>query len=475
MSDPNAVDAPQTITVTVQVGGGVPDSIDLYVPPASSASTTFTTGSRFTSTVASPPGGPLLSIAATGGGSFTFAYSYQVTATAAASVPENDYRGSINVLTSTFLGDIKPVPVTIHVTSQPIAVPSPASVQFRVAQGAPKLDKWVQFTNAGRGTLAITGAAASSASWLSVATSGSLVVLSCDPSGLAPGAYPATVTVSSNARNGPLTIPVEMDVIPAGPPVAFYQGVRDNATFEPGVAVPPGGIVEVVGEQFTTGPPAQAPSLPLGTVLGGATVFVNDQPAPVYYVSGSHPVNQGGQLNFQIPYNIPGGEAIVRVDRDGQRGNSISVPIQAVNPRLLVFGSDAGSLAGYAIAQFSDFAFPIPTTPGVASRPAKAGDTLTFYALGLGQTNPPSVAGIAAPGAEPFARVPGTSKIVFGEALFGIVGVQAIPSYIGLTPGAVGLYQVNVVVPPGVPRGDAVAVYLAVGATLSNRVTIAIQ
>src|SRR5438552_3789864 len=54
VSDPNAVDAPQTITVTVQVGGGVPDSIDLYVPPASSASTTFTTGSRFNSTVVSP-------------------------------------------------------------------------------------------------------------------------------------------------------------------------------------------------------------------------------------------------------------------------------------------------------------------------------------------------------------------------------------------------------------------------------------
>jgi hypothetical protein len=31
--DPNAIDAPQVISVTVQVGGGVPDSIFLYTPP----------------------------------------------------------------------------------------------------------------------------------------------------------------------------------------------------------------------------------------------------------------------------------------------------------------------------------------------------------------------------------------------------------------------------------------------------------
>src|SRR5213078_1536918 len=42
VSDPNAVDAPQDITVTVQVGGAVPDKVDLYVAPnGSTAETTF--------------------------------------------------------------------------------------------------------------------------------------------------------------------------------------------------------------------------------------------------------------------------------------------------------------------------------------------------------------------------------------------------------------------------------------------------
>ena len=33
VSDPNALDAPQTIAVTVQIGGGVPDRMQFIVPP----------------------------------------------------------------------------------------------------------------------------------------------------------------------------------------------------------------------------------------------------------------------------------------------------------------------------------------------------------------------------------------------------------------------------------------------------------
>jgi uncharacterized protein (TIGR03437 family) len=476
VSDPNAIDAPQTIVVTVQVGGGVPDSLDLYLPPNSSTTTSFTTGSRLNPTMISPVGGPTLSIAATGGGSFTFTFSYQVTANAPAGIAEGDYTGGLNVLNSTFPADVKNVPVRVHVTSQPIAILNPAAIQFRVAQGAAKVDKWIPIYNAGSGTLTVTGASVSTAPWLAVTTNGNTAVLTFDPTGLAPGPYSATATISSNARNGPSVVPVEMDVIPAGPPVAFYQGVRDNATFEVGVPVSPGSIVEIVGDQFTTGPPALAPSVPLGPSLGGAMVYVNNEPAPVYYVAASHVVNQGGQINFQIPYDIVGSEAIVRVDRDGQRGNSIAVPVQPASPRLLVFGSDAGGLAGYAIAQFSDLAFPIPPTPGVASRPAKAGDTLTFYALGFGQTNPPVTAGFAAPGTEPFARVPGTPRVMFGGAsIFVTERGVAIPSYVGLTPNSVGLYQINVVVPADAPTGDAVPVFFSIGNVLSNRVNIAIQ
>jgi uncharacterized protein (TIGR03437 family) len=479
VSDPNAVDAPQTIVVMVQIGG-VPDSIEVFLPPNSTRMTSFSAAvNRMTATVNSPGGGTTLSLAQLGGGSFDFAFSYQVTATAGA-VAENDYRGSIVVSGSNFPGDNKTVPVTLHVTSQPIAKLDPESLRFRAAQGAAKFDKWVQVLNSGSGTLAVTGVTIpSSATWLTAKLTGNLIVLTADPTGLSPGAYQTTVAVASNARNGPLSVPVQMDVVATGPPVSFFQGVLDNALIAPGDPVAQGGIVEIVGEQFTTGEIQQAQTLPLGTSMGGATVFVNNVPAPIYYVAASHVVNQGGQINFQIPYDTPSGEAVVRVDRDGQRGNSVTVQVKAAVPRLLAFQPYQGSLAGYAIAVINDGSgntiFPIPATPGVLSRPAKTDDVLTFYALGFGQTSPAVTAGLAAPGVEPLARV-APLKVVFGQSLLPGSGVLVDPSYAGLTPSSVGLYQINVAVPAEAPRGDAVPIYIDMGNNiLSNRVNIAIQ
>jgi uncharacterized protein (TIGR03437 family) len=45
----------------------------------------------------------------------------------------------------------------------------------------------------------------------------------------------------------------------------------------------------------------------------------------------------------------------------------------------------------------------------------------------------------------------------------------------GLTPGDVGLYQVNAQVPAGSPKGAAVPVAISIGGATSNTVTIAVQ
>ena len=163
----------------------------------------------------------------------------------------------------------------------------------------------------------------------------------------------------------------------------------------------------------------------------------------------------------------------MRVDRNDNgtvaTGNTISVPVQARVPRLLEFPF-AG--AEYAIATFTDFVtFPIPTTAGVASRPATVGDTLIFYALGFGQTSPPATEGVAAAGLPSIANC----QMIFGQSVILGPNVVATPSYCGLTPGLVGLYQVNVTVPFGTPKGVAVPVSLAIGSVTSNSVAIAVQ
>lgn len=458
VSDPNAIDAPQTITVTVQIGSAIPDSMELYVPPGGSTSGQFR-APRIFWTVSNPAGGPTLTISTPGGGSFDFSFPYDVTVRAPAGTVDNDYQGSFTVTGSSFVADNKTVPVTAHVTSQPIAKWAPSSLTFRIAQGAAKATQAILFSNAGLGTLAISGATGNP-SWLTAAVQGNVVLLTADPTGMNPGAYQATISVASNARNGPTKIPVELDVLTTGPPLTSYQGVLDNALFGVGDAVAPGGIVALFGEQLTTGPAASAASLPLKTTLGGATVFVNDQPAPVYYVAA-------GQIDFLIPYATPRGDAVVRVDRDGQRGNSVSVKIERTAPRLLRLG-----IGDYGIVVLSDLTtFPLPPTPGLVTRAAKAGvDAIVLYALGLGQTNPAAVDGQAAT-----ATQVSPPRVIFGESVIPGSGVPADPLYAGLTPGLVGLYQINVVVPARSPRGDAIPVYLDLGGVLSNQVNIAIQ
>ncbi len=461
VSDPNAVDAPQTIAVTVQVGSAVPDALDLYLPPGGSASATFTTGSILTVSVNNPTGGPTLAVSTSGGGSFAFSYPYQVTASAPAAAIVNDYAGSFTVSGSSFSSDNKTVAVTAHVTSQPIAGWSPASVQFNIAQGAAAQTQGVGFSNSGAGTLAISGVTGNP-SWLSTSIQGNAIFLTADPTGMTPGAYQATLMVASNAANGPSSVPVELDVLTPGPALTFFQGVLDNALFTVGGSLAPGGIVALFGEQLTTGPVVQNQTVPLQTSLGGATVFVNGQAAPIYYVSP-------GQINFLIPYATPAGPAVVRVDRDGLTGNSVSVNIVPAAPRLLRLG-----IGDYPIAVLTDpvITFPLPPTPGISSRPAVAGvDVLVFYALGMGQTNPPAADGQAAP----YAQV-APSTMMFGQSLLPDSGLTVTPQYAGLSPGSVGLYQVNVLVPALSPKGPAIPVYFDMGGgVISNRVTIAIQ
>jgi len=501
----NAIDSPQTIAVTVQMGGGVPNSISLYMPPGGAASTTFIASNTLNAGASPPSGGLTLAILSEGGGSFQTTAAYQVTATSpATTTPETSYNGRISVISSGFQPDVKSVPVTINVTNMPIGTLVQSSIQFNVAQGAAPVTKWIQLANAGASALAVSGAtisttASSGAAWLTtslngaclIAGVGGCVVATGDPTGLSPGKYTATVTIASTAKNGPFTVPVEMDVVAVGPPVSYFQGVVDNALYAVGATVSPGDLVAVRGEQFTTGVAAAAQSLPLGTTLGGATVYVNGVAVPTYYVAASHVENQGGQITFQVPYSTPAGKATVRVDRNDsgtvQTGNTISVPVQGAVPRLLQFALDVtgNSIASvnniasespvgtnYAIATFPDFAtFPIPTTPGVPSRPAKAGDTLIFYGLGFGQTSPGVTEGVAVPG---LANVP-NCLMIFGTSVLPGLDVISSPAYCGLTPGLVGLYQVNVTVPTGTPSGVAVPVFLQIGSVTSNSVAIAVQ
>jgi uncharacterized protein (TIGR03437 family) len=255
---------------------------------------------------------------------------------------------------------------------------------------------------------------------------------------------------------------VEVEIIPAGPPVAAFGGVVNNATFARDDPIPPGGICALFGEQLINGDPATGTLIPLVQQLGGATLFVNDRPTPLYFSSY-------GQINFQLPFDIPPGDALVRVDREGQRGNTVSVRVTDRAPRFLLIGFEEYGI----IVNNKDGTFAIPAAvsaqTGIPGHPAQRGEALVMYAVGMGQTVPPVATGAGAP-ADPLGWI-----LPLPEAVFGGAETTDV-LYAGLTPFFVGLYQVNVVVPNRSPRGDAVSIVLSQdGQIISNKVRVAIQ
>jgi uncharacterized protein (TIGR03437 family) len=459
VADPNAVDAPQTVSVTAQIGGGVPDKVDLYVAPEGTAETRFTTNS----TLSGQPGQTWVRLLLEGTGSFRFSFPYLIRVNAAG-LAEGAYNGTIDVTNSSFAPDNKQIAVNMRVTSQPVAVATPDRLRVRLAQGAPKQTRYVVLSNSGMGGLTFSGGSVSASTpWLTLGTPVGLyapVVL--DPGSTSPGVYQGSVTLNTNAANGPLTIPVELEVVAQRAPLITYGGVVNNATFTAG-AVAQGDLVAIFGEQFLMKDPVQAPKLPLTEDLGGMRVLVNGRAVPVYYVSY-------GQINAQMPYDIPAGPVEVRVERDGQAGNSVSGEVVERAPRLLRLG-----IGDYGIIVNQDYTFPIPATAGIASHPAHPGDTLTIYATGLGPTSPAAVAGAASASAEPLARVVPAPNVVFNTS-FMVQASTVAPLYAGLTPGFVGLYQINATIPPDAPLGREVPLYLDFGnGVISNRVNVAIE
>ena len=470
---PNAADAPQTITVTVQMGGSIPNAVSAYVAPGGSVDIPITTNSSIRGNAVTQDRNNWLSLglAVTGQGSFTFDYPYTIHIAPQAPNPPGTYNGTLNISGSTFAGDNKTVAVTMNVTTQPIAQASPLALNVRLAQGAKPYTAYITVTNSGQGSLSLQTPAASG-SWLTAALSGNLVSVTIDPGALSPGSYSGSIALASNAVNSLPPVPVHLQVVANGPPYVPYQQVVDGATFTPGDAVSPGDVVTIFGEQLSYAAPAVgAPPLP--STLNTTQVLVNGQPAPLFYASYS-------QINFQMPAAVAAGAALVQVVRDNQPGNSVSVGVANRAPRiLLLYGSyaaivDADACRGITPCVLGG-GLPFPSTysqPGYPAYPAKAGDVLTIYAIGMGPTNPAVSSGQPAPSAEPFARLTSTPLVRFGNDP--VSPVLATPSFAALSPGFAGLYQINVQVPANTPKG-IVGVTVVFADSSSNTALIAIQ
>ena len=234
----------------------------------------------------------------------------------------------------------------------------------------------------------------------------------------------------------------------AGPPVINNGGIVGASLFGQFTQVAPGSWIEIYGTNLANNSRPWKTSDFKGSTapqsLDGTSVTIGGQPAYVSYISPT-------QVNVQVPTTIASGPQRVIVTSPNGSSLPYILSLGPLEPGF--FAPPQINLGGlqYVWGQLSDGSVALPATAsvtGVASRPAKAGETMVLYGVGFGPVTPSIPAG----------QITGVSNQL-AEAFhvqFGGVPATAI-AYAGLAPGLVGLYQVNVTV-PNVGAGDAIPI-----------------
>jgi uncharacterized protein (TIGR03437 family) len=243
------------------------------------------------------------------------------------------------------------------------------------------------------------------------------------------------------------------------------NGTVNNASFAPGTnPIPAGTIAAIFGTALNDGSENSNSSFDgsgkLLTTLGSASVTFNGVAAPMF---SSFP----GQLNVQVPEEVAGSSsASVVVTVNGQTSPARTVPIGASLPGIFTIPPGGTGQGAVQVANTVIFAAPAGSIPGQQARPANRGEFITIFCTGLGAVSNPPGTGRPAAG-NPLSNTTATPQVTIG-------GVPATVSFSGLSPGFVGLYQVNAQIPAASATGNAVPLVLTMGGVQSNTVTIAI-
>jgi uncharacterized protein (TIGR03437 family) len=265
-----------------------------------------------------------------------------------------------------------------------------------------------------------------------------------------PGLVNSQTLVTLNATAGtlqPVTAKLIGGISPNTAPTLTAGGTV-NAFYRTSGALAPGTVAEVYGSGLAS-QTASAASVPLPLSLNGTFALIGGVQCPLFFLSN-------GQLDIQVPSELAATQQYVIVV---SANNSYTVP-QTIN--LVQAQPGVAALAdGTLIAQHSDF------TLVDAGHPAKPGEYLVMYLTAMGPTNPSVPSGTAAPSVEPLARVTLQPTVT-------VDGQSAYIAYAGLTPGAVGLYQINFQVPPDANPGD-LNVVVAQGGIMSNTTQLTVS
>jgi len=237
----------------------------------------------------------------------------------------------------------------------------------------------------------------------------------------------------AGAARAPLAAPVTA--------TAAIAGVLPATLDRSATALAPGSLIAIFGTHLAKVPADlngwQGSNVP--EKLNGTRVLVAGRPAPLLYLAP-------GQINAQIPADVPGGRQTVTVDNGNGPGAGFGIEVTWNAPS--VFGNAILKNSNYSVVS--------------ASNPAKPGDVLIVFATGLSGTGLPT--GVLAP-LSPLAMTDPVTVTIGGKP------ANVIDSL--ATPGTIGVYQLALTVPQGV--SGQVPLIVQQGTMASSPVSLAVQ
>ena len=258
-----------------------------------------------------------------------------------------------------------------------------------------------------------------------------------------PGDINSNMVVTLNATAGtlqPATAKLYGGIAPnqTPPPTVSPNGTVNNLNPVGGAPLSPGTIAQVYGTGLASSSNSTG-AAPLPMTFNNTFALVGSTEAPLYFLSS-------GQINIQIPNEAPATQQVPIVL---SVNNALTLPVMlSIVPATPgVLSADDGPTipdvqnGAHIIAQHSaDFSLVSSTSP------AKPGEYLVMYLVGMGPTNPSVPSGAATPGS-PLSPVVNQPTVT-------VASQPATVVFAGLTPAFVGLYQINFQVPTSAGSGQ---------------------
>lgn len=247
----------------------------------------------------------------------------------------------------------------------------------------------------------------------------------------------------------------------------FFNSATVMSTASLTVGAPtlaPGSQASLVG--WNLGPQALAPpDQPAPPELAGLSIRVDGRTAPVLAIYPN-------RVDFQIPWDVAPGLAKLELTQAAARRQAppVQVRIAPVSPGIFIQSCGEVFSRPY-LDEASALACNENGSFNYAANAAEPGSVVTVQMTGLGAVEPPVAAGERGSFQSPSEAVVLPTVTVLGE------GGQALPAEVlsaRLTPGEVGIYDVQIRLPADSRIGNRVRIQAQAGGISSNRGMLAI-